>query len=65
MHDAYAEGISVHRGSTSNTRRAWAARVTVLGFKSVCACVCLSVTTFSATMRNEATNKLLPVTTLF
>ena len=36
-----------------NPRRACAARVTVLGL-----CVCLSVTTFSATARNNAPNKI-------
>ena len=38
-----------------NPRRACAARVTVL---AVCVSVCLSVTTFSATARNNAPNKI-------
>ena len=37
-----------------NPRRAYAARVTVLG-PFVCLSVCLSVTTFSATMYNKRT----------
>ena len=40
-----------------NPRRACAARVTVLGL-CVCVSVCLSVTTFSATARNNAPNKI-------
>ena len=39
--------------SVINPRRACAARVTVLGL-----CVCLSVTTFSDTARNNAPNKI-------
>ena len=38
-----------------NPRRACAARVTVLG---LCVCVSVSVTTFSATVRNHAPNKI-------
>ena len=40
-----------------NPQRACAARVTVLGL-CVSVSVCLSVTTFSATARNNATNKI-------